>query len=166
MCEPATIMMGLTIAQGVSSFVGGQQQASAQADAAIANNQAFYEQTKIKQTQINEEYANKEFERRKEGQRARAEAMTAAGESGALGFTADRLIADTFMQQGFDLVAMENNRNNAIKQTNAENKSSQARTQSAVNSAYSDAPGFIDTGLQVGGTIYRDQQLINKQSKD
>ena len=165
MCEPATIMMGLTIAQGVSSFIGGQQQASAQSDAAIDNYDAFKEQTKIKQTQINEEYTNKDFERRKEGQRARAEAMTAAGESGALGFTADRMIADTFMQQGFDLVAMQNNRNNEIKQTNAENKSAHANTQSKVNSAYSDAPGFIDTGLQVGGTIYRDQQMINRQTK-
>ena len=166
MCEPATIMMGLSIAQGVSSFIGGQETASNQADAAIANNQAFYEQTKIKQEEINEKYRNDAFERRKEGQRARAEAMTAAGESGALGFTADRMIADTFMQQGFDLVAMENNRNNAIKQTNQENKSSQARTQSAVNSAYSDAPGFIETGLQVGGTIYRDNTMINQQSKE
>ena len=166
MCEPATIMMGLTIAQGVSSFVGGQQQASAQSDAAIDNYNAFQEQTKIKQTQINEQYANKDFERRKEGQRARAEAMTAAGESGALGFTADRMIADTFMQQGFDLVAMQNNRNNEIKQTNAENKSAHANTQSKVNSAYSDAPGFIDTGLQVGGTIYRDDVMINSRSKD
>jgi len=165
MCEPATIMMGLSIAQGVSSFVGGQQQADSQSDAAIANYEAFQEQTRVKQEQINEEYRNKDFERRKEGQRARAEAMTAAGESGALGFTADRMIADTFMQQGFDLVAMENNRNNAIKQTNQENNSAHARTQSSVNTAYSDAPGFIETGLQVGGTIYRDSQMIDRQTK-
>ena len=166
MCEPATIMMGLTIAQGVSSFIGGQEQASSQADAAIANNEAFYEQTKVKQEEINERYRKDDFERRKEGQRARAEAMTAAGESGALGFSADRLLADPYLQQGFDLVAMENNRNNAIKQTNQENKSSQAKTQSAVNSAYSDAPGFIETGLQVGGTIYRDNTIINQRSKE
>lgn len=166
MCEPSQIMMGLSIAQGVSSFVGGQQQASSQSDAAIANYNAFQEQTAEKQKQINEKYAIEEMERRKAGQQARAEAVTAAGESGALGFTTDRLISDTFMQQGFDLMSIQNNRNNAIKQTNQENKSQHAKTQSAVNSAYSDAPGFIETGLQVGGNIYRDDVMINSRSKD
>ena len=159
MCEPSQIMMGLSIAQGVSSFVGGQQQASSQSDAAIANYNAFQEQ-------INEKYAIEEMERRKAGQQARAESVTAAGESGALGFTTDRLISDTFMQQGFDLMSIQNNRNNAIKQTNQENKSQHAKTQSAVNSAYSDAPGFIETGLQVGGNIYRDNVMINSRTKD
>jgi len=158
-------MMGLSIAQGVSSFVGGQQQADAQSDAAIANYEAYKEQTAMKQQQINEKYAIEEMELRKERQRARAESATAAGESGALGFTTDRLIADSFMQQGFDLASINNNRQNAIEQTNQENKSQHARTQSQVNSAYSEAPGFIDTGLQVAGNIYRDKTIIDSQSK-
>ncbi len=160
MCEPTSIMMGLSIASSVSSFMGGQQQASSVADAQDDNLNAYYKQTAQKQTEINEAAASDTLERRKQGMVDRAESVTAAGESGALGFTSDRLISDSLMQQGTDITFIENNRSNAVKQTNNENKSAQANAQSRTNDAYSNAPGLIDTGLQIGTDIYSSKQNV------
>ena len=55
MCEPTQIMMGLSIASSVSSFVGGQQQASAAADAQEDNLNAYYKQTAQKQKELQEQ---------------------------------------------------------------------------------------------------------------
>lgn len=160
MCEPTQIMMGLSIASSVSSFVGGQQQASSAADAQEDNLNAYYKQTAQKQKEINEAAASDAVERRKQGMIDRAESMVSAGESGALGFTSDRLISDSLMQQGTDITILENNRKNAIKQTNNENTSARANAQSRTNQAYSNAPGLIETGLQIGSDYYSGQQKI------
>ena len=147
------VMEGLAIAGAVSSFVGGNSQASRAADAAQANLEAQYEQTAEKQKQINESTALEAHERQKQGMIDRAESMTIAGESGALGFSSDRLMADSFMQEGTDLMSIEQNRSNQIKQTQLNNKSYRAQAQSTANTAYNNAPGLIETGLQIGGTI-------------
>ena len=161
----ATIMQGLSVATGVMGFVGGQQQASASADANAAGLEAFYAQTAEKQKEINEQAAVNSLERRKQGMIDRAEAVTAAGESGALGFTSNRLIADSLMQQGTDISTIEMNRKNQMKQTDNENKSAYARATGSTNQAYSNAPGLIETGLQIGTDIYGTDATIERNTK-
>lgn len=161
----ASIMRGLSVASGVMSFVGGQQQASASADANSAGLEAFYAQTAEKQKEINEQAAVNKLERRKQGMIDRAEAVTAAGESGALGFTSNRLIADSLMQQGTDVSTIEMNRKNQIKQTDNENKSAYARATGSTNQAYASAPGLIETGLQIGTDIYSTEANVERNTK-
>ena len=161
----ASIMRGLSVASGVMSFVGGQQQASASADANSAGLEQFYAQTAEKQKQINEQAAVNKLERRKQGMVDRAEAVTAAGESGALGFTSNRLIADSLMQQGTDVSTIEMNRKNQMKQTDNENKSAYARATGSTNQAYASAPGLIETGLQIGTDIYSTQANVERNTK-
>jgi hypothetical protein len=161
----ANIMRGLSVASGVMSFVGGQQQASASADANSAGLEAFYAQTAEKQKEINEQAAVNQLERRKQGMIDRAEAVTAAGESGALGFTSNRLIADSLMQQGTDVSTIEMNRKNQIKQSDNENKSAYARATGATNQAYANAPGLIETGLQIGTDIYSTEANVERNTK-
>ena len=48
--------------------------------------------------------------------------MAISGESGALGFSSDRLLADSFMQEGTDLMSIEQNRYNQMKQTDINNQ--------------------------------------------
>ena len=158
------VMEGLAIAGAVTSFVGGQSQASATSDAAKANLEAQYAQTAEKQKQINEQSALEASERQRQGLIDRAESKAIAGESGALGFSSDRLMADSFMQQGTDLMSIEQNRSNQMKQTDINNQSYRASAQSTANTAYSNAPGLIDTGLQIGGSIAQGYDDINTKT--
>ena len=162
MCD---VMTALAVGGAVTSFMGGNSAADAQAKAAQANLESQYAQTAEKQKQINEQSALETHEREKQGMIDRGESRTIAGESGALGFSSDRLMADSFMQQGTDLMSIENNRKNQIKQTNRENQSYKAGAQSTANTAYSNAPGLIETGLQIGGDIYAYNDKVNKASK-
>ena len=165
MFTASNIMMGLSIASGAANYFGGQQQAESVADSQDDGLEAFYEQTARKQIEINEQATNNTLERRKQGMIDRAEAVTAAGESGALGFTSDRLIADSFFQQGTDISTIERNRKNQIIQTDNENKSARAAAQGKVNTAYSSAPGLLETGLQIGTDIYGAATAVERNTK-
>ena len=161
MCD---VMTALAVTGAVTSFAGGQAAASATSDAAQANLEAQYAQTAEKQKQINEQSALETNERQRQGMIDRAESMAVAGESGALGFSSDRLMADSFMQEGTDLMSIEQNRSNQMKQTDINNQSYRASAQSTANTAYSNAPGLIDTGLQIGGSIYGAQQATREKT--
>lgn len=161
MCD---VMTALAVTGAVTSFAGGQAAASATSDAAQANLEAQYAQTAEKQKQINEQSALEASERQRQGLIDRAESMAVAGESGALGFSSDRLLADSFMQQGTDLMSIEQNRSNQMKQTDINNQSYRASAQSTANTAYSNAPGLIDTGLQIGGSVYGAQQATREKT--
>ena len=158
------VMEGLAIAGALTSYAGGQAAASAQSDAAKANLESQYAQTAEKQKQINEQTALESSERQRQGLIDRAESMAVAGESGALGFSSDRLMADSFMQQGTDLMSIEQNRSNQMKQTDINNQSARASAQSTANTAYSNAPGLISTGLQIGGSVYGAQQATREKT--
>ena len=165
MFTASNIMMGLSIASGAASFLGGQQQAQASADSNAAGLEEFYKQTADKQEEINESASIAMTERRKQGMIDRAEAVTAAGESGALGFTSNRLIADSFFQQGTDVSSIEMNRKNSLKQTQRENDSAYASATGRTNQAYASAPGLIETGLQVGTDIYGTKAAVESGTK-
>jgi len=162
MCD---VMTALAVTGAVTSFAGGQAQASATSDAAQANLEAQYAQTAEKQEEINEQASIAMTERRKQGMIDRAEAVTAAGESGALGFTSNRLIADSFFQQGTDVSSIEMNRKNSLKQTQRENDSAYASATGRTNQAYASAPGLIETGLQVGTDIYGTKSAVESGTK-
>jgi len=153
------VLEGLAIAGGLSSYMGGQSAAKANADAQEANLKNRYKQTSEKMNQVNERMAMETAERYKQGLIDRAEAKAIANESGALGFNTDRLMADSLMQQGTDIMSIEKNRSNEMKQAQWDNQSYYAAAQSSVNSGYNNAPGLIDTGLSVGTEIYKAHEL-------
>ena len=68
------------------------------------------------------------------------------------------------MQEGTDLMSIEQNRSNQMKQTDINNQSYRASAQSTANTAYSNATGLIDTGLQIGGSIYGAQQATREKT--
>lgn len=162
MCD---VMTALSVASGVVSFMG-QQQASQQAaqsayDATVLQQQQIHEQ----QVQINQESSLKESERIKQGMIERAKIATISGESGALGLSSDRLIGDSFMQQGTDMASMEQNRQNSIKQTEWESKAATARGQSGINEANNKAPSLIGTGLQIAGDVFKGKTAASTKAK-
>lgn len=142
--------LALSIASAGMQYISGQQQAAATADAMRQQTQIMYDQAAEKEKQINQQAANTEAERNKQGMIERAEMKTIAGESGAIGFSSDRLLKDSFMQQGTDLMSIEANRANQIKQVELEKRGFQAKGNATTAEAYAKAPSLVGTGLQIG----------------
>ena len=69
------------------------------------------------------------------------------------------------MQEGTDLMSIEQNRSNQMKQTDINNQSYRASAQSTANTAYNNAPGLIETGLQIGGSVAKYNKEVNDKSK-
>lgn len=149
MCNPIAIMA----ASAVVTYIGGQQQAK---NVATASNNAAklqYQQINEKQGQINDQSAVDQSERNKQGLLERAQMATIAGESGALGLSSDRILGDSFMQEGTDMASMEKNRQSAMKQTTWEGLQAQGQAQSTNQRAADAAPTLIGTGLQIAGDV-------------
>lgn len=144
----------------VVSAVAAKQQAG---NAQTASNNALsqqYQQINEKQGQINQQSANDQSERDKQGLLERAKMATISGESGALGISSDRLLNDSFMQEGTDIASMEKNRQNAMKQTGWEGKQAQAGANSRNVDIASKTPTLLGTGLQIGADAY----MMNSKS--
>lgn len=161
MCSP---MLALSIASAGVSYISGQQQAAATAEAMRTQTDLMYQQASEKEKQINSQAANSEAERNKQGMIERAQMKTIAGESGALGFSSDRLLKDSFMQQGTDLMSMEANRQNQIKQTELEKRGAQAKGNATTADAYAKAPSILGTGLQIGADVAAYNNKVGKYS--
>jgi hypothetical protein len=157
------VIEGLAIAGALTSYAGGQSAAKAQADAARADVENKYAQQAERDKQQNEQSAVETFNRDLQGKVDRAQARNAQNMMG--GFASHRMMADSFMQQGIDIAAIEQNRSNQMKQSQWNNKSAQAGGQSIANKAYSDAPSIIGTGLQIGTTIAKSNNYIDTGTK-
>ncbi|OZA04706.1 MAG: hypothetical protein B7X95_09265, partial [Methylophilaceae bacterium 17-44-8] len=124
-----------------------------------------YQQENERLQQVNEQSALDKSERTKQGMLERAKIATIAGESGALGLSSDRLLLDSFMQEGTDISSLEKNRLNNEKQTGWSKMQAEASGQSANNQAYSKTPSLLSTGLQVGGDVYMATEAAKKKAK-
>ena len=156
--------LALSIASAGMQYVSGQQQAAATAEAMAQQTQLMYDQAAEKEKQINSQAANTEAERQKQGMIERAQMKTTAGESGALGFSSDRLLKDSFMQEGTDLMSIEANRQNQIKQTELEKRGAMMKGDAATADAYNKAPTIIGTGLQIGAEYASYKGKVGKYS--
>lgn len=159
MCEPTTIMLAISAASAGLSYVEGQSTARRMAEASNESTELAYQQENERLQQVNEQSALDKSERIKQGMLERAKVATIAGESGALGLSSDRLVLDSFMQEGTDIASLEKNRLNQEKQSGWSNKQAEATGQSNNNNAYSKAPSLLSTGLQIGGEVaaYKDR---------
>lgn len=151
MCD---VMTALTVGMSAFQYMAGQSQAESQYAAQAAATKQSYEQIADKQQQINQQAALNESERTKQGMLERAKIATIAGESGALGLSSDRLINDSFMQQGVDVSSIEQNRQNSIQEAEWKMEQAQAKGSAANLETASKAPSLVGTGLQIGADIY------------
>jgi hypothetical protein len=161
MCDPLI----LTAAVSAVQYIGGKAAAEAQYDATEKQTLLQYQQIGEKQGQINDQSALEQSERIKHGMVERGKIATIAGESGALGLSSDRLLADSFMQEGTDISSLEKNRQNAIAQTGWESKQAQARGQSANAETASREPSIIGTGLQIGADVWTANNRAKAKAK-
>ena len=164
MCNAVT-MIALSVGSSLLQYSQQNAMVEAQNAAAEQSYQMMLEQTREQQRQINQASQVEQSERLKQGMVERAQIATIAGESGALGFSADRLIGDSFMQQSMDIGSMETNRANAIKQSQMEAKAGRQKSVNAINSAMSSAPSLLGTGLQIAGDGFTIYNAASKTAK-
>jgi hypothetical protein len=131
-------------------YVGQNDQAQAQMDSAGRQQELMNQQITEQQGQIQDQASLETTERNKQAMIERAQMTTIAGESGALGISSDRLIADSFMQEGTDIMSIERNKQNALKQTQWKGKQAQEDAKSTISKAKGSAGNLLTTGLQIG----------------
>lgn len=160
MCEPATILAvaattsALAAAGGAyMSYQKGQDQIEAASKAAYDNAVIQNQQLQEQRDQISKQSANDMTERARQAQIEQGRLRVITGESGALGFTQDRLLMDSEFQEGTDIATIEANRTSAIKQTNLSALSNYNQNVSSINAAKNKAPTLLGTGLQIGGGL-------------
>lgn len=166
MClEPTTAMLMVSAASAGLSYVGGQQNAKSvtkSQNEALANN---YDALNNQQHQTNQKAAQEKSIRTQEGMSERAKLATIAGESGALGLSSDRLINNSFMQEGTDISTIEQNRLNDINGINTKMANSNITAQSTINKAHRKAPTLIESGLQIGSDYLKVKTGSTKAAK-
>ena len=164
MCEP-TIVMAISAASAGLSYIEGQQNIANQAEATNNATRLGYEQENERLSQVNEQAAVDKTERIKQGLLERAKTSTIAGESGALGISSDRLVLDSFMQEGTDIATLEKNRLNQEKQSSYNNQQLEMGGNNANRAAASSAPSLLATGLSIGGTAYAAKAKAKEAAK-
>lgn len=162
MCDATLAISALS---GIMSYGAQNEMAQAQMDAGAESHRLMLQQIQEKQRQINQQNTLEQSERNKQGMIERAQVATIAGESGALGFSADRLIGESFMSESLDIASLETNRGNAIKQTEYEKQASGARYKSTVNIAKSNQGNLISTGLQIAGDISKAKRVTKAKTE-
>lgn len=163
MCDPVSI--ALSVGSALLTYSQKNDMVEAQNSATEQSYAMMLEQTKEQQRQIDQASQVEQSERNKQGMMERATIATIAGESGALGFSADRLVGDSFMQQAADIGSMETNRANAIKQSQTEAKAAQMRGTGAINSNMTQAGSLLGTGLQIATDGYKVYKAADNKAK-
>lgn len=162
MCDPVTaISAGL----GIMNYMGGQASAKATYAGQSQAAQLNYALLNEKQIQTNQKASMEESERIKQGMLERAKIATIAGESGALGLSSDRLLQDSFMQEGTDIASIEKNRLNEVRSFDMKKVEQQLTSQGKVTEAYNSAPSLVGTGLQIGSDIHAGTQRAKDKTK-
>lgn len=165
MCEPTTILVGISAASAVLGFVGAQQQANQQEtsqlrayeDTVVESRAAFARQVNQENTRLNQQGvadSNELSEVALRKRKAKATARVAAGEAGVSGLSLDALLGDfdrtearyrdSVAQQGeFDHLASQDRI--ADFAADRESRINRARPQPVAR------PSFLGAALRVAG---------------
>jgi hypothetical protein len=165
MCDPVSIGLAISVVSAGASYYQGQENLKNTAEAANDATELSYAQNAERQGQINDQSALDKSERTKQGMLERAKIATISGESGALGLSSDRLIADSFMQEGTDISSLEKNRMNGQSQTGWANRQAEASGTSEIRKADAAAPSLLQTGLQIGGEYAKFKTKSTQKAK-
>lgn len=148
MCNPAAIA-GLQAFQTIVQYQQGKKDARSLQEAATA----AYENDKVAQQLQNQQILDASrqeiTQRAKSALIERSRLRTAAGESGTVGSSVNRVIQQPNQDAGFDIAAMVGNRESRTMQAHLERQASYARYKSRLNQATPPSP--LVAGLQIAG---------------
>jgi hypothetical protein len=157
MClDPTTAMTALAIGKSTLDYFSGAQEVEDNYAAIEQNHYAQQAQILEQQKQITAQATDKMTERAKEAMVERGRLRAIQGESGLSGNTSDRILRESYFNEGQDIASIESNRKNSIKQSKLEAEGLRAQNQSRINSIK--RPSLIGTGLQIGTALALDRQ--------
>lgn len=139
MCEPTTVMIGLSaLSIAMTAYAANEQKKATNAAAAV------------QQQQINDQASAETDNRIREAREARARARVGAAESGVMGGSVDALMSDILFQSGRDVSLIEKNRKNGAMASETErlgrnrvtNAEAAGRIVNTVTSSYNSYQGI------------------------
>lgn len=153
MCEPVSIISGVSaglgIASSVSAYSQGKKNAKAQRAAAIAEYEANMRGLNDRGLQELEASAQARLQQQREYRAARAQAIVAAEDAGIMGNTVEGLLNDLAIQQADRDNAVDTNIDWTLQQLRNEQLGAANTMQGRYNSARS--PSFGSLLISVGG---------------
>lgn len=142
----------IAAATATVAYDQGQRQLYATSKSAYDNQVNQNKQLEEQRQQIAKQSANDMTERHKAAQLEEGKLRVITGESGALGLTSNRLLADSEFQKGTDIATIEANKISSLKQTDLTGLSNYNQNTSTINQAANRAPTLLGTGLQIGAS--------------
>lgn len=162
MCDLASIALISTIGSEIAQI--GSQNAAVRreidnADLAYGINMGLLND---QATQINQQFNLEAAERARQALRERGRLMAAMGEAGIAGNSPMREIANTYLQQSYDLGIIKQNQENALAQNTAQRQSLLQTTQARIADAQAQYVSPWLAALRIGSASV--QALGNYQS--
>lgn len=148
MCSP---VIALGVASQAFNYIGQSQAAKAQESSIKRGYQMQLDSFAAQRAEINDASEAEMSERVIEAQRERGRLRVASGESGLSGTSFDNLEQDLEMQTSQDLMTIERNNRNQIKQNLRDAEAAKSRAQN--NAISIDRASLVGTGLSIAGTI-------------
>lgn len=156
MCAFIPIAMAVMAAASTAMQINQQNKAAgAQMDAAEAAANQDYIMLERKQDEVGKKEALEATERMRQGQRERSKMRVAAGEAGVAGNSPFRVLANSFMQQSYDVGIMETRRNDQLMSIQDEKRKVFTDASSRINVAESNTVKPLMAGLQIGGEAFK-----------
>jgi hypothetical protein len=157
MClDPMTAMTALSIGSSLLGYANDYENAQDSYDEIEKDHYAQQAAILEQQKQITANATDKMTDRAKEAMIERGRLRAIQGESGLSGNTQDRIMRESYFNEGTDISAIEGNRKSAIKQSKLDAEGLRASNQSRINSVKQ--PSLIGAGLQIGTAIALDKQ--------
>lgn len=122
------------------------------------------QQQQIRENQIAVANGQQMSERSKQALRERAKMRVAAGESGLIGSTIDRLNNQSLTSESYDLAILETNYNNTLKQEYFQKKASEIKARNEINIAQSKKVTGGTAALMIGLSGLQEASSSMKQA--
>lgn len=151
MCEPTTAAIAIatmSAAQAGLTYIEGTQAAKAQSEAIENSAKLQLETNAEQQQQITKQSIDEMSARAREATIERGRLKAIQGESGLMGNSQDRVMNESYFNEGTDMASIEGNRKASLKQSQLEAKGIASGAQSQMNAIK--RPFLIGAGLQIG----------------
>lgn len=153
MCNPLAIGLTMGVMSAANSALeinNANQAASAGTEAANKAALYDYQLSDIQQQQQNEKTTLEKMERMRQAQREESKIRVAAGESGVGGNSPLRQLADSILQNYYDLGILDASQSNTELQNIAQKKSIEAEAQSRINQYKAQYTNPLMSALKIG----------------
>lgn len=151
MCEPTSIMVGLTALSTVLAVKGQQEMAKQQEDSIEESARLSNETTQKQYNQIQEQNTDEVSQVARAAMVEQARMRVAAGEAGIAGNTVDAAMGNSEFNAAEAIAGIGKNTRNNLSQSYLNARAGDAQYKSQMNSIKQ--PDWVGAGLQIAGSV-------------